>query len=85
MSMNLANVVSLSYYARFDGFTSPPKEGVLRIFISLKQSISSVGSEPANLGSNCKHANHYTAGNDAEPFSDVRQIGGQSISGETNR
>ena len=35
-----------------DGFTSPPKEVVLRIFIT------SVGIEPANLGSSGEHANH---------------------------
>jgi hypothetical protein len=34
-----------------DGFTSPPKEGVLRIFITLKNPSSSVGFEPANLES----------------------------------
>jgi hypothetical protein len=33
-----------------DGFTSPPKEGVLRIF-------SSAGVEPANLGTRGQHAN----------------------------
>jgi len=31
-----------------DGFTSPPKEGVLRIF--------SAGFEPANLGTRGQHA-----------------------------
>jgi hypothetical protein len=35
-----------------DGFTSPPKEVVLRIFIT------SVGIEPAKLGSSGEHANH---------------------------
>jgi hypothetical protein len=39
-----------------DGFTSPPKEVVLRIFITLKN--PSVGIEPANLGSSGEHANH---------------------------
>jgi hypothetical protein len=34
-----------------DGFTSPPKEVVLRIFITLKNPLTSVGIEPANLGS----------------------------------
>jgi hypothetical protein len=34
-----------------DGFTSPPKEVVLRIFITLKNPSTSVGIEPANLGS----------------------------------
>jgi hypothetical protein len=41
-----------------DGFTSPQKEGVLRIFIALKHPSSSVGFEPANIGSNDKHDNH---------------------------
>jgi hypothetical protein len=68
--LNLAYVVSLSYptgiltwrkILRFvaDSFTSPPKEGVLRIFITLKNASPSAGSEPSNLGSNGKHANHY--------------------------
>jgi hypothetical protein len=35
-----------------DGFTSPPTKVVLRIFIT------SVGIEPANLGSSGEHANH---------------------------
>jgi hypothetical protein len=34
-----------------DGFTSPSKEGVLRIFITLKNPSSSAGFEPASLGS----------------------------------
>jgi hypothetical protein len=33
-----------------DGVTSPPKEVVLRIFITLKNPSSSPGFEPANLG-----------------------------------
>jgi hypothetical protein len=41
-----------------DGFTSPPKEFVLRIFITLKNPSPSVGIEPANLGSSGEHANH---------------------------
>jgi hypothetical protein len=41
-------------------FTSPLKEGVLWIFIALKNPSPSVGSEPANLGSNGKHANNQT-------------------------
>jgi hypothetical protein len=41
-----------------DGCTSPPQEGVLRIFIALK-SIASAWFESANLGSNGKHAKHY--------------------------
>jgi hypothetical protein len=34
-----------------DGFTSPLKEVVLRILITLKNPSTSVGIEPANLGS----------------------------------
>jgi hypothetical protein len=41
-----------------NGFTSPPKEVVLRIFITLKNPSPSVGIEPANLGSSGEHANH---------------------------
>jgi hypothetical protein len=41
-----------------DGFTSPPKEVVLQIFITLKNPSTSVGIEPANLGSSGEHANH---------------------------
>jgi hypothetical protein len=47
-----------------DGFTSPPKGGVLRIFIALKSLWLSAGFEPANLGSKRKHANHYTTEDD---------------------
>jgi hypothetical protein len=35
-----------------DGFTSPPKEGVLQIFITLKNPWPSPGFEPTNFGSN---------------------------------
>ena len=38
-----------------DGFTSPPKEGVLRIFRP-KNPTSSAGFEPANLGTKGQHA-----------------------------
>jgi hypothetical protein len=41
-------------------FTSPPKKGVLLVFIAFEKSIASVGLESANLGSNGKHANPYT-------------------------
>jgi hypothetical protein len=58
MSLKLADVVSLSCYARFfnilqygaDGFTSPPKEGVPRIFISPKNPSSRPGFNPRTLG-----------------------------------
>jgi hypothetical protein len=40
-------------------FYMPPKEGVLRIFIALKKSLSSAGFEPTKLESNGKHANHH--------------------------
>jgi hypothetical protein len=35
-----------------------PKEVVLRIFITLKNPSTSVGIEPAKLGSSGEHANH---------------------------
>ena len=39
-----------------DGFTSPPKEGVLRIFFALKNPTASAGFEPANLSAKGQHA-----------------------------
>jgi hypothetical protein len=68
MALKFADEVSLSYFAGFltcrkilrhgaDGFTSPPKEVVLRIFIILKNSSSSHGFEHENLASN-KHYNN---------------------------
>jgi hypothetical protein len=39
-----------------DGFTSPPKEGMLWIFSPEKSN----GFEPANLGTRGQHANHWT-------------------------
>jgi hypothetical protein len=43
-----------------DGFTSPPKEGALRIFIAPKNPSPSAGNKPAYLGSDGKHVSHYT-------------------------
>jgi hypothetical protein len=51
-----------------DGFTSLPKEVVLRIFIALKYPSSSAGFEPVNLMSNGKNNNHYTIENDSWPW-----------------
>ena len=39
-----------------NGFTSLPKEGVLRIFFALKNPTASAGSEPANLGTKGQQA-----------------------------
>ena len=39
-----------------DGFTSPPKEGVQRIFFCTKNPTASAGCEPANLGTRGQHA-----------------------------
>ena len=39
-----------------DGFTSPPKEGMLRIFFALKNPTASARFEPANLGTKGQHA-----------------------------
>jgi hypothetical protein len=47
-----------------DGFNSPPNDVVIWIFIVLKNSLLSAAYEPANLGSNRKHDNHYTKEND---------------------
>jgi hypothetical protein len=47
-----------------DSFTSHPKEGVLQTFIALKNASPPPGFEPADLGSNGKHANHLTTEND---------------------
>jgi hypothetical protein len=33
-----------------NGFTSPPKEGMLRIFVARKNPTASAGFEPANSG-----------------------------------
>jgi hypothetical protein len=41
-----------------DGITCLPKEFILWIFIALKNPLSLVGFEPANLVSNGKHNNH---------------------------
>jgi len=41
-----------------DGFTSPPKEGMLRIFFRPKNPTALSGFEPANLGTRGQHANH---------------------------
>jgi len=39
-----------------DGFTSPPKEGVLRIFFRPKNPKASAVFEPANFGTKGQHA-----------------------------
>ena len=39
-----------------NGFTSLPKEGVLRIFFALKNPTASTGFESANLGTKGQHA-----------------------------
>jgi hypothetical protein len=41
-----------------DGFTSPPKEGMQRIFCRPKNPTASAGFEPASLGTRGQHANH---------------------------
>jgi hypothetical protein len=41
-----------------DGFTSPPKEGMLGIFFTRKKPTASAGFEPANLGTRGQHAIH---------------------------
>ena len=51
---DLLHAVNLRH--RTDGFTSPPKEGGLRIFSPSKIPTASVGFEPANLGTKGQHA-----------------------------
>jgi hypothetical protein len=50
----LLHAVSLRHGT--DGFTTPPKEGVLRTFFALKNPTASAGFEAANLGSKGQHA-----------------------------
>jgi hypothetical protein len=42
------------------GLSFPSEKGMLRIFIALKKPSSSAGFEPTNVGSNGKHAIHYS-------------------------
>ena len=51
---NLLHAVNLRHGT--DGITSPPKEGVLRIFFALKNPMASVGFEPTYLGTKGQHA-----------------------------
>jgi hypothetical protein len=48
-----------------NGFISPLKEGVLRIFNALKNPSPSAGNKSPNLWSNGKHASHYIKDNTA--------------------
>jgi hypothetical protein len=57
-----------------DGFTSCPKEGVLQIFIALKNPSPSAGFEPENIGPNGKHANHYTTKDDCDKLAKCLEI-----------
>ena len=43
---------------RTDGFTSPRKEGVLRILFGPKNPTDSTGFEPANVSTKGQHATH---------------------------
>jgi hypothetical protein len=51
---NFLRVVKLRHGT--DGFTSPPKEGVLRIFFRPKNLTASAGCKPVNLGTKGQHA-----------------------------
>jgi hypothetical protein len=55
-----------SYDMGADGFTSPTKNDVLRMFIDLNNSLFSSGFEPKNLESNGKHDNHQTTENNID-------------------
>jgi hypothetical protein len=62
-----------SYDMGANSFTSPPKGGVLRIFIALKNPSPSAGFKPANLGSDGKYASHYTTEDDCS-FRTIGQL-----------
>jgi hypothetical protein len=78
MSLNLAYVVSLSYDVGInimpkilhgaDGFTSPPKEAVLRNSVALKNQSPSAEYETMNLGVHGKHANPYNTEDDGNVY-----------------
>jgi hypothetical protein len=70
MAVNFADKISISHSAGIfdvplilrhgaDGFTSPPKQGALKIFIARKNPSPSAWTEPGKLGLNYKHATHY--------------------------
>jgi hypothetical protein len=67
----LPNDFSLA--VKSNSFTSPPKGGVLRIFIALKNPSPSAGFKPANLGSDGKYASHYTTEDDCS-FRTIGQL-----------
>jgi hypothetical protein len=46
-----------------DSFTTPLKEGMLRVIITVKNSLLSARFEPMNLGSSGTHDNHYATKN----------------------
>ena len=52
--MELLNALNLRHGT--EAFTSPPKEGVLRIFFALKNPTAFVVFEPANLGTKGQYA-----------------------------
>jgi hypothetical protein len=54
-----------------DGFTSPAKKGVLRIFFALKNPTASVGFEPSNLGTKGQHATFRPP---KPPWRDITQL-----------
>ena len=51
---DLLHAVNLRYGT--NGFTSFPKDGVMRIFFALKNPTASTGFEPTNLGTKGQHA-----------------------------
>jgi hypothetical protein len=59
---------------RANGITSPLKEIMLWIFITLRNPLPSGGFEHTNLESNGKHDNHYTTDNDINILSHVQYV-----------
>ena len=64
---DLLHVVNLRHGT--DGFTSPPKGGMLRMFFALKNP-NSVWFEPANLGTKRQHATSRLP----KPLTEVKHI-----------
>jgi len=56
-----------------DGITSPPKEGVLRIFFAFKNPTASAGFGPSNLGTKGQHATSRPPKSRADCVSTIRK------------
>ena len=62
-----------------DGFTSPPKEGVLRISFAPKNPTASAGYEPANLGTKCPARYLQTTETDSSLLKNVNHQADEAV------